>query len=145
MGEAHLYSIPQFQPLLRFLHCSGTTGPRPSTTRTHCVSAEPYQAVQPDLQAVVPAKKNNRTNHLATAQTLHQNRSLTGTWAVPGRNNRMALSSWVAKSQAVQPFGHPVVPVCRAQPGHHRSSTARASVLMRFLGGSGPVGPVVPR
>ena len=64
-----------FQPLLRF-----------------CTAA-----VQLDRRAVVPAKKNNRTNHLATAQPPHQNRSLTGTWAVPGRNYRMALSSWAAK------------------------------------------------
>ena len=111
MGEAPLYSNPKFQPLLRFLHCSGTTGPRPGTTGTHGVSAEPYQAVQPDLQAVVPAKKNNRTNRLATAQPPHQNRSLTGTWAVPGRNNRMALSSWEAKFRAEEPLGPPVVPV----------------------------------
>ena len=97
MGEAPLNSHPHFQPLLRFLHCSGTTGPRPGTTGTHGVTAEPYQAVQPDRRAVVPAKKNNRTNRLATAQPPHQNMSLTGTWAVPGRNNRMALSSWAAK------------------------------------------------
>ena len=43
-----------------------------------------------------------------------------------------------------------VPPPCSANagavvPSMHRSSTARASVLMQFLGGSGPVGPVVPR
>ena len=97
MGEAPLNSLPTNPTVTAFLHCSGTTGPRPGTTGTHGVSAEPYQAVQPDRRAVVPAKKDNRTNRLATAQPPHQNRSLTGTWAVPGRNNRMALSSWAAK------------------------------------------------
>ena len=43
-----------------------------------------------------------------------------------------------------------VPPPCSATagavvPSMHRSSTALASGLMRFLGGSGPVGPVVPR
>ena len=97
MGEAPLSSLPTIPTITVFLHCSGTTGPRPGTTGTHGVTAEPYQAVQPDRRAVVPAKKDNRTNRLATAQPPHQNRSLTGTWAVPGRNNRMALSSWAAK------------------------------------------------
>ena len=42
-----------------------------------------------------------------------------------------------------------VLPPCSAKaravvPSMHRSSTALASGLMRFLGASGPVGPVVP-
>ena len=111
MGEAPLNSHPHFQPLLRFLHYSGTTGPCPGTTGTHGVTSEPYQAVQPDRRAVVPAKENNRTNRLATAQPPHQNRSLTGTWVLHGRNNRMALSSWEAKFRVEEPLGPPVVPV----------------------------------
>ena len=56
-----------------------------------------------------------------------------------------ALLEWLYRClQTVVP------PPCSANagavvPSMHRSSTARASGLMRFLGGSGPVGPVVPR
>ena len=74
-------------------HTSGTTAPGPGTTGTHSLRAEPYQAVQPGDQAVVPVEKNNRTNRPATAQPPHRNKRESPLSAVVERY-RTGATAW---------------------------------------------------